>query len=87
MTLSTEMEIGDSVHGEMYDMNECFASLTLKVYDNIKQTQLVEYSVTQVKVLVPADKSEAQAKAMCTRELMKRVNAGLPKELKKMNIN
>ncbi|MBR2162293.1 MAG: LPP20 family lipoprotein [Bacteroidales bacterium] len=87
VTLSTEMEIGDSVHGEMYDMNECFASLTLKVYDNIKQTQLVEYSVTQVKVLVPADKSEAQAKAMCTRELMKRVNAGLPKELKKMNIN
>ena len=87
VTLSTTMEVGSAVPGELYDMNECFASLTLKIYDNVKQTQLIDYSATQIKVLVPADKSEAQAKAMCTRELMKRVKAELPKTLKKMNVN
>jgi hypothetical protein len=36
---------------------------------------------------VPAHNSEQQAKAMCTRELMKRVKVELPKKLKKLNIN
>lgn len=87
VTLSTGMEVGSSVPGELYDMNECFASLTLKIYDNVKQTQLLEYNIPQLRVLVPADKSEPQAKAMCTRELMKRVKAELPKKLKKLNVN
>lgn len=87
VTLSTQMEVGGTVSGELYDMNECFASLNLKIYDNAKQTQLLEYNVPQVKVLVPAHNSEQQAKAMCTRELMKRVKIELPKQLKKLNIN
>ena len=68
-------------------MNECYASLSLRIFDNINQTQLADYQVNSIKVLVPADKTEAQAKAMCTRELMKRVNIELPKVLKKLNIN
>jgi hypothetical protein len=87
VSLATGMEVGGIVSGELYDMNECYASLTLKIYDNVKQTQLLEYSVPQVKVLVPAHNSEQQAKAMCTRELMKRVKVELPKKLKKLNIN
>lgn len=87
VSLATGMEVGGTVSGELYDMNECYASLTLKIYDNVKQTQLLEYSVPQVKVLVPAHNSEQQAKAMCTRELMKRVKVELPKKLKKLNIN
>ena len=87
VTLSTEMTVGGTVSGELYDMNECFASMTLRIYDNVKQSQLFEYSVPQVKVLVPAHNSEQQAKAMCTRELMKRVKIELPKKLKKLNIN
>ncbi len=87
VTLSTEMTVGGVVPGELYDMNECFASMTLRVYDNAKQSQLLEYNVPQVKVLVPANNSEQQAKAMCTRELMKRVKVELPKKIKKLNIN
>ena len=87
MTLSTVLEVGSAVKGELYDMNECFASMNLKIYDNIRQTQLLDYNVAPVRVLVPTDKSEQQTSAMCTRELMKRVRVDLPKELKKLNIN
>lgn len=87
ITLSTTMEVGGVVQGELYDMNECFCSLELKIHNNHEQTQLLDFSVSDVRVLVPADRSEAQTKAACTRELMKRVNARLPKELKKLNVN
>lgn len=87
VTLSTGMEVGSAVSGDLYDMNECFASLNIRIYDNAKQTQLLEYNVPSVKVLVPAHNSEQQAKAMCTRELMKRVKKELPKQLKKLTVN
>ena len=87
ITLSTTFDVGGTVAGELYDMNECFASLNLKIYDNLGQKELLNYNVPQVRVLVPANKSEQQASAMCVRELMKRVNVQLPQALKKLNIN
>ncbi|MGN1210887.1 MAG: LPP20 family lipoprotein [Candidatus Cryptobacteroides sp.] len=87
VTISTKMDVGSTFKGELYDMNECYGSLSVKVYDNIRQTQLIDYNVSQVKVLVPADKTEEQAKAMCSREVLKRVKVELPKVLKKMNVN
>ena len=68
-------------------MNECYAGLTLKIYDNLNQKELLNYNVPQVRVLVPVTKSEQQTMAMCARELMKRVNVQLPQALKKLNIN
>ena len=73
--------------GELYDMNECFASLSLRIYDNHSQKELLNYNVPQVRVLVPVSNSEQQAKATCVRELMKRANVQLPQSLKKLNIN
>jgi hypothetical protein len=87
ITLSTVLEVGGTVAGELYDMNECFASLTLKIYDNLNQKELLNYNVPQVRVLVPVSRSEEQTMAMIARELMKRVNAQLPQALKKLNIN
>ena len=87
VSLTTDMTVGGTVNGELYDMNECFATMNLKIYDNAKQTLLLEYNVPQIKVLVPAHNSETQAKSMCTRELMKRAKVELPKRLKKLNIN
>ena len=87
ITLSTSMDVGGVVTGELYDMNECYASLNLKIYDNLGQKELLNYNVPQVRVLVPTNKSEDQAMAMCTRELMKRVNVQLPQALKKLNVN
>ena len=87
ITLSTTFDVGGTVAGELYDMNECFAGLTLKIYDNLNQKELLNYNVPQVRVLVPVTKSEQQTMAMCARELMKRVNVQLPQTLKKLNIN
>ena len=84
---STEMKAGGIVTGELYDMKERFASLTLKIYDNINKKELMNYTVPQVRVLVPADRSEAQAAAMCAREIMKRAEVQIPAALKKLNIN
>ena len=87
ITLSTTFDVGGTVAGELYDMNECFAGLTLKIYDNLNQKELLNYNVPQVRVLVPVTKSEQQTMTMCARELMKRVNVQLPQALKKLNIN
>ena len=81
------MKIGDVVPGELYNMNEIFSTLTLKIYDNFKQTEILNFTVPEIKTLVPDNKSEAQAEQMCVREVMKRVKANLPKELKNLNIN
>lgn len=87
ITLSTTFDVGGTVAGELYDMNECYAGLTLKIYDNLNQKELLNYNVPQVRVLVPVTKSEQQTMVMCARELMKRVNVQLPQALKKLNIN
>ena len=87
ISLSTSYEEGGKVQGNLYEMKECFASLNLKVYENKTRRELMNYNVPQVRVLVPASNSVQQAKAMCVRELMKRVNVQLPQALKKLSIN
>ena len=87
IALSTTYSEGGKVAGDLYDMIECFASLNLKVYDNKTKTELLNYNIPQLRVLVPMSDSEQQAKAVCARELMKRANVQLPQALKQMNIN
>ena len=87
VSLSTVYEEGGKVAGELYDMKECFTSLTLRIYDNKTRVEVMNYNLPQIRLLVPASNSVQQAKAMCARELMKRVNVQLPQALKKMNIN
>lgn len=86
ISLSTEFSVGNVVAGELYDMNECFSSLTLKIFDNAAQQELLNYTTSQVRTLVPVSKSEIQTKAACARELMKKVNKELPKVIKQLNI-
>lgn len=87
ISLATTYEEGGKVAGELYEMKEHFASLSLKIYDNKTRVELLNYTVPQVRVLAPANNSQQQAKAACVRELMKRANVQLPQTLKKMNIN
>jgi hypothetical protein len=87
VSLSTVYEEGGKVAGELYDMKECFTSLTLRIYDNKTRVEVMNYNLPQIRLLVPASNSVQQAKAMCARELMKRANVQLPQALKKMNIN
>jgi hypothetical protein len=81
VSLSTVYEEGGKVAGELYDMKECFTSLTLRIYDNKTRVEVMNYNLPQIRLLVPASNSVQQAKAMCARELMKRVNVQLPQAL------
>lgn len=84
--LSSSVGMGEVVSGGMYDLNTCYCTLVLKIYDNHSQEQLLDYSVNSVKVLVPTNKTVEQTLAQCVREVMRRVNRELPDKLSKMNI-
>lgn len=84
--LSSSIDMGTVVSGGMYDLNACYCTLVLKIYNNQTQVQLLDYSVNDVKVLVPVDKTAGQSIAQCVREVMRRVNRELPARLRNMNI-
>lgn len=84
--LSTSMKMGNIVSGGIYDMNTCYCTLVLKIYDNINATTLLDYSVNNVKVTVPVHKSVEGTIAMAVREVMKRVNRELPRMLGKIRL-
>lgn len=83
--LSTKLETGEIVTGGAYNMNSCYCTLILKIYNNANDNLLLNYSVNQVKVLAPVHKTANETLAMCTREVMKRVNRELPELLKNLN--
>ena len=85
--LSTKLEMGEVVTGGTYDLNTCYCSLVLKIYNNKTQQMLLNYSVNQVKVLIPVNKSATASLSTCIREMMKRVNRELPAQIKKLKIN
>lgn len=83
--LSTTMDMGETVKGA-YDLNSCYCTLVLKIYNNKTQELLLDYSVNRVKVLSPEHSSAGETISMCVREVMKRVKRELPNKIKKMNI-
>lgn len=87
MELFSNMTEGGIVTGGLYDLKEYYCSLALKIYDKESRTLLLDYILQHVRVLAPFNKSKAQIEAMCTRELMKRINRELPDNIKKMNLN
>lgn len=85
--LSTKLDMGSVVTGGMYDLNTCYCTLVLKIYNNQTEQLLLNYAVNQVKVLSPVHKTAEETLAMCIREVMKKVNRELPNHLKKLNLN
>lgn len=85
--LSTSLELGGVVAGDLYDLNECLCGLVLKIYDNQSTTLLLNYVVDRLRVLAPVNKSPEQTEMMCVRELMKRVKRELPKQIKNLVLN
>lgn len=83
---STELKVGNEIDGEMYKLNECFCTLNIKIYNNKTQGLLSEYSVPNLRILVPVNKSSEQASSMCARELMKQFNNRLPLVLKNLKL-
>ena len=84
--LSSVIDMGETVSGGTYDLNVCYCSLSLKIYDNSTEELLLDYSVNNVKVLAPVHKSAEATIAMCVREVMKRVNRELPAKLGKVKV-
>ena len=85
--ISSTMDMGPTVTGGSYDLNTCYCSLVIKIYNNQTEQLLLDYSVNRVKVLIPVHKSANESIAMGVREVMKRVNRELPNRLKKLNLN
>jgi hypothetical protein len=85
--LSTQMDMGEVVSGGVYDLNTCYCTFVLKIYNNQTEQLLLDYSVNRVKVLSPAHKTAEEAIDACSREVMKRVKKELPNRLKKLNLN
>lgn len=85
--LSTTLELGGVVAGDLYDLNECLCGLVLKIYDNESTSLLLNYVVDRIRVLSPVNKTPEQTEMMCVRELMKRVKRELPKQIKGLVLN
>lgn len=83
--LSTTMDLGETVKGK-YDLNTCYCTLVMKIYNNRNQQVLLDYTVNRVKVLVPENKSAEECISMCINEVMKRVKKDLPKQMEKISM-
>ena len=75
----------ETVKGK-YDLNSCYCTILIKIYNNSNETLLLDYSENRVKVLVPENKSAEETITMCINEVMKRVKRNLPNKMKKMNL-
>ena len=77
--------MGEVVTGT-YNLNTCYCTLIIKIYNNQTQEFLMEYSLNNVKVLSPEHNSVEETISMCIREVMKRAKRELPNKLNKMKI-
>lgn len=87
VNLDNKFKTGREIPGEQYNFVECFSTLGIKVVNNRSSGVLMNYSLNDIRTLVPANKSVAQSKSMAARELMKRMQRDLGKELKKVTID
>lgn len=85
--MSTKLNMGSVVTGGMYDLNTCYCTLILKIYNNKTDGLLLNYTVNQLKVLAPVHKTAEETLTMCVREVMKKVNRELPYRLKQLNVD
>ncbi len=83
---STTLRVGKVVAGELYNFNEHYCALSVKIYNNKTQSLIAEYALPETRVLVPTSKSTDQATQMCAREMMKQFKVRLPAVLKNIKL-
>lgn len=79
--MKSTLDVGGTVQGELYDLNECLVSLSLVFYDAKTNKVLTQYEISQMRVLCNQKLSYEQTVSQCNRELMKRVRRELPQRL------
>ena len=67
--LENSLKKGASIPGELYNMIEYFSTLSVRILNNRTDAVLLNYSLNDVRTLVPENKSQQQAEAMAVREL------------------
>ena len=87
VTLDNTFQKGRVVPGELQNFVEYFSALGIQITNNHTGEIVLNYSLNDIRTLVPEKKSVAQAKSMAARDLMKRLNRDFDKELKKITID
>ena len=85
--LENNLKKGASIPGELYNMVEYFSTLSIRILNNRTNAVLLNYSLNDVRTLVPENKSQQQAEAMAVRELLKRLKKEFPLRLKSLNVD
>lgn len=87
VALENNLKKGALIPGELYNMNEYFSTLSVRIRNNRTNAVVLNYSLNNVRILVPENKSRAQAEAMAVRELLKRLKKEFPSKLKSLTVD
>ncbi|WP_304300409.1 LPP20 family lipoprotein [Phocaeicola plebeius] len=87
VTLENNMKKGALIPGELYNMVEYFSTLSVRILNNRTSAVILNYSLGDVRILVPENKSLPQAESMAVRELLKRLKKEFPAKLKSLTVD
>lgn len=87
VVLDNKCRKGNTVPGELYNFIEFFSTLGIKVTNNRTGQIMLNYSINDERTLVPENKAGSQGKNMAAREVIKRLNRELVRELKKLTFD
>lgn len=87
ITLDNQLRKGGIIAGELYNMVEYFSTLSVRILNNRTNTIVLNYSLNDVRTLVPENKSKIQAETMAVRDLLKRLKKEFPLQLKTLTID
>ena len=87
VTLDNNMKKGSVIPGELYNMVEYFSTLSIRILNNRTNAVALNYSLEDIRILVPENKSLPQAESMAVRELLKRLKKEFPAKLKSLTVD
>ena len=86
ITINSEFREGLKIKGELYDMVEVYSSANIKILSYGNNAELLNYSTDNIRSLAPYLSSKPKAKAIATREVMKKLTRSLPAKFNSINI-
>lgn len=86
ITINSQFREGLKIKGELYDMVEVYSSANIKILSYGNNAELLNYSTENIRSLAPYLSSKPKAKAIATREVMKKLKKSLPAKFNSINI-
>ena len=84
--MATKIRYQGVIKGEIEDMDEYMASLSLRLLNKETGEVLMTYMAEGIRVLTKENSTVSQVANLCNKELMKRVKRELPMKLKKVTL-